>query len=324
MDSKKVILLVGLTKAKKTSIARIFSKILKADIIEMSTPFREAIEDEPTLNQLLLSLNDYRREYGKYALANEALRQIHNTKSKNIILVGLRNFQEYIFLKSSLKNIITIFVYSSKTTRYNRLSHDETSIAKNIEDYELLDRLAINEEIDKVALSADYLIVNEFDYPITLYEQIINFIKKNYKDYNMNNNGITITKLPIYEGKQDNMEIISRLIKPKGELSTISIDQINYLAYVDFPLDGEPRANHFHEEKEESLYLIKGKVKLFVRRGGHKDEKIEEYIIEEGSLINIKPGFAHAYITIEEGFAIEFSSSSYEIITKDKVRDIVI
>ncbi|MCL2065321.1 MAG: hypothetical protein FWG98_13265 [Candidatus Cloacimonetes bacterium] len=63
---------------------------------------------------------------------------------------------------------------------------------------------------------------------------------------------------------------------------------------------------------------------MFIRRGGRPEEEIEEVLITEGSLVFIKPGWAHAYKTIEEGYAIEFSPTSYDIISRDKVVDHVV
>jgi hypothetical protein len=55
-------------------------------------------------------------------------------------------------------------------------------------------------------------------------------------------------------------DIVNRIIKTKGEFATLSIEPSNFIAFVEFPNDGEPRANHFHEQKIEHLYLAKGKI----------------------------------------------------------------
>lgn len=201
-----------------------------------------------------------------------------------------------------------------------------------------------NQNITDLANDVDYIIVNDDGFPLTFYEQMENIllsIKKDnispvtIKDFNhntiitkyikMKKKGFQVKRLPVYKDKiPENGELISRVMKDRGELANISIGSVNHIAYVEFPIDGVPRANHYHEEKQEYLYLIKGKVKLSIRRGGRPEEEVEEILIEEGSLVFIEPGWAHAYETIEEGFAIEFSPTSYDTIRKDKVVDYII
>ncbi len=48
----------------------------------------------------------------------------------------------------------------------------------------------------------------------------------------MSEKNVIITKIPIYaEGSEGQRQVVSRLIKKKGELATICVDPINYLAY---------------------------------------------------------------------------------------------
>ena len=326
----------GFTKSKKSSAARMFSEIFSAEIIEMSDPFRDDVEVECKLDDLLETMHNYRKSNGGSSLAKIALEKVCSSDKKIFIITGVRSALDYSCLVSSNNKVYTIYVHSPALVRHNRLDRDKTSIAKGKQDYSTVDSLSYKEGIRRIVQESDYTIINDPCYPLTLLEQIkivANSLSKNcsisissnIKGDLMNERGVTVTKLPVYdknhEGEKD---IISRIVKPKGELATISIDAMNYLAYVDFPLDGKPRANHYHEEKVEYLYLIKGKVKLFVRRGGHPEDEVEEYIVEEGSLINMHPGFAHAYVTIEAGFAVEFSPTEYNIIERDKVRDYVV
>ena len=337
-NEKVVILLCGYTKVRKSTLSRIFSEIINCDVFEMSEPFIKLLPTnlKPSLSELLKSLADYRKEHGNIALAEGIFRKIQKSKKKVIIVAGLRSFADYNYLKEHCINVYTIYIHANAELRHLRLTKDPSSIAKGEGDYSLLDQLTYQEGLRYIVPYADFVFVNEPGFPLTSLEQVKmaydrlhkNFgvnLKSNMKEIIMNSDGVIIKKLPIYDenhaGKKD---IIGRVIKAKGELTTISTDEINYLAYVEFPIDGKPRANHFHEEKIEYLYLIKGKVKLFYRRGGQPDDEVQEITVEEGSLIYIQPGFAHAYITIETGLAVEFSPTSYETIKKDKVRDYVI
>ncbi len=137
--------------------------------------------------------------------------------------------------------------------------------------------------------------------------------------------GYTILKLPEYENEipKDGSDIC-RLFKTKGELTFISKDPINYLAYVTFPKGGIPRGNHYHEKKLEFFYLAKGKIKFYVRPANNTAEEVEEIIVEEGSIIRIEPLWSHAFVAIEEGYAVEYSPMTYEIGAHDHIRDIII
>lgn len=141
----------------------------------------------------------------------------------------------------------------------------------------------------------------------------------------MKDNGYEITVLPVYSNNiPPNGEMISRVLKEKGELTRICITPSNYIAYVTFPKGGVPRANHFHEKKHEYIYLIKGKIKVYIRRGGCLSDSINVITLSSGSIIYIKPGWAHAIETIEGGYGIEFSPTNYDIIEKDSIRDYVL
>ncbi len=131
----------------------------------------------------------------------------------------------------------------------------------------------------------------------------------------MNEKGFTIKKLPVYdESFNGEKDVIARMINHKGELAVLSTEEINYIAYVEFLENGESRGNHYHNNKMEYLYLCKGKIRGYFREC--KD-------IEAGSLIFIYPGCTHKFETIEEGHAIEFSATKFELIKDDSIKDFI-
>jgi len=72
------------------------------------------------------------------------------------------------------------------------------------------------------------------------------------------NRGFMITELPIYnENYIGNKDVISRKINYKGELTTLSTTEMNYIAMINFVVGKEPRGNHYHNNKVEYLYLCK-------------------------------------------------------------------
>lgn len=137
--------------------------------------------------------------------------------------------------------------------------------------------------------------------------------------------GFTITELPIYdENYLGEKDIISRKIISKGELATISISEMNYMAVVNFLVGKEPRGNHYHNKKVEYIYICKGKVKAYFKNRFKENGKIEVVEVKEGSLIFIKPGVSHAIEALEEGFGIEFSPTKFDIVKEDNYKDILI
>lgn len=337
-NDKIVILICGYTKAEKSKVSRLISEFFDCEVIEMSQPIRNILStnENITLELLLNQISAFRQQYGEAALAYAAVNKIFSCKSDICIVAGVRKYADFDAIKKRFDKVVTVYVQSYTSLRHLRLASDLTSIAKTTEDFNQLDRIANNEGLRLIASKVDYHLINEEGYPLTLIEQIrtlceklthkfqIN-LKSNTKEIMMENEGVIVKKLPVYDGNfKGEKDLISRIIKPKGELATLSISEMNYLAYVEFPDDGEPRANHYHSEKQEYLYLIKGKVKLFYRRGGQTNDEVSEIVIDEGSLVYLQPGFAHAYITIEPGFAIEFSPTKYNRIKQDKVRDYVV
>lgn len=140
----------------------------------------------------------------------------------------------------------------------------------------------------------------------------------------MNQKGFTIKKLLVYdESFNGEKETISRMINHKGELAVLSTQEINFIAYVDYPQNGEPRGNHYHKNKMEYLYLCKGKIKGYFRDYKETKENVEIVDIEAGSLILIYPGCTHKFEVIQEGHAIEFSPTKNELLKDDSIKDFI-
>lgn len=140
----------------------------------------------------------------------------------------------------------------------------------------------------------------------------------------MNEKGFTIKKLPIYdESFNGEKDVIARMINHKGELAVLSTEEINFIAYVDFLENGESRGNHYHNNKMEYLYLCKGKIRGYFRDCQETNKNAEIVDIEAGSLIFIYPGCTHKFETIEEGHAIEFSATKFELLKDDSIKDFI-
>lgn len=309
---------------------------------------RDPLGQDLSVPGLLRSAETIREVHGKDALAQHLIRRIEAECAEYpaVVIAGMRSVSDHSALSHQYRErLVTVFVHSTPTARHARLDADPTSIAKGAEDYLLLDAAGEDEEIRLVALCADFNVVNDEGYPATLFEQsgilvrrIERFIKAGstaqarkeliatMSSEEAPERGYEIHRLPVLsDGGGDDAPLPVRIVKSKGELTHISYDQdINYVAYVEFPLDGVPRANHFHEEKVEYMYLISGKLRGYYRLAVIPSAKVHEETIEAGSLVRVSPGWAHAYVTVEAGHAIEFSPSGFDVISKDKVRCVII
>lgn len=350
-DDKLVVALAGYTKSRKSTHARLLST---AGFVhwEMSDLARRQIAPSDGqiggIEAILKSTADLRRATGDDALAAHLVSEIQDSAHRLHVVAGLRAHADWLTFRQSFKLFQVIYLHSVPELRYGRLDSDPSSIAKGLEDYELLDRAGRAEGIRGMAAMADHVIVNDEGYPLSPFEQIVLAIERfaltndvsipwrtrerelltiahlnREEDTMTGRKGYSIKRLPVVDESVPDSEWpdIARIVKTRGELANISYDEsINYIAYVEFPSDGVPRANHFHEEKVEHMYLVTGKVRAFYRLANDDAAVVHEELLEAGDLVTIEPGWVHAYITVEPGHAIEYSTSGLEIIGKDKVR----
>ena len=103
---------------------------------------------------------------------------------------------------------------------------------------------------------------------------------------------------------------IKRLLLPQGELAQFydSDEPVRYIAYIEFCAGGA-RGNHFHNIKEEWVYLIEGEIVLTVEDVESKAR--ESFSMQAGDLVFVPKGVAHTFQTVKPGYAVEFSSARY-------------
>lgn len=104
---------------------------------------------------------------------------------------------------------------------------------------------------------------------------------------------------------------LKRLMLPQGELAQVHDGEpgLRYLAYIEL-VDGSIRGNHFHKEKNEYIYIIRGRIELVVK--DTSTDQRESMILESGDLVYISVPIVHAFRTIESGHAIEYSATAYD------------
>jgi mannose-6-phosphate isomerase-like protein (cupin superfamily) len=102
-----------------------------------------------------------------------------------------------------------------------------------------------------------------------------------------------------------------RLLLAQGELANFydGLQGIRYMAFIELR-PGGIRGNHFHRVKKEHVYLISGEV-LMVAQDGKEGTPVS-IMLNEGDLVTIETGIAHALKPLRAGSAIEFSETSFD------------
>ena len=105
---------------------------------------------------------------------------------------------------------------------------------------------------------------------------------------------------------------LKRLVLPQGELAQFhdSDDGIKYMAMIEL-LPGKPRGNHYHNVKVELVYVIEGRTELVVQ--DVENQARDALLLAAGDLAIIQIRVAHALRPIEQGRAIEFSPSKFDL-----------
>lgn len=118
--------------------------------------------------------------------------------------------------------------------------------------------------------------------------------------------------LPVFQGAPPADALgPKRLALPQGELANFHDSQegIRYIASLELR-PGTVRGNHWHEIKQEQLYILSGSLLLVVRE--RESGEREEIQLRPGDLVLIQPGIAHAMKTLEPGYGIEFSRNKFD------------
>jgi oxalate decarboxylase/phosphoglucose isomerase-like protein (cupin superfamily) len=97
----------------------------------------------------------------------------------------------------------------------------------------------------------------------------------------------------------------------RGEFVQISYkEEIRHLAVFEIR-KGFSRGSHYHEAKEEIFYVVSGKMRaLFLDMDTLQKE---EYILEKGDKIRIKPRCGHILYGLEDTLVVEYSPQVYNV-----------
>lgn len=94
-------------------------------------------------------------------------------------------------------------------------------------------------------------------------------------------------------------------------------EPMRYLTYLEFA-PNKDRGNHYHNEKEENLLVLKGKIKA--KYWLLDNSEVLELMLEAGDIVNIKPGVAHVYMSENGASAIEYSPQLLDYNDQIKVK----
>ncbi len=103
-----------------------------------------------------------------------------------------------------------------------------------------------------------------------------------------------------------------RIATAAGEIAQlVSGESFRYLAYIEFAHPpGALRGNHYHLIKQESLYILRGR--LQARYQDMETGQTAELLLETGDLVQTQPGCAHAYRSLEYTQALEFAPTPFD------------
>ena len=106
----------------------------------------------------------------------------------------------------------------------------------------------------------------------------------------------------------------------RGAISNILEEPINHVAIITSKA-GSVRANHYHPEQIQYVYLISGKYESHSKDLRNENSGTEKIIVEKGSLVITPPMIAHAMKFIEDSVMLNLTTAdrdpaSYEKHTK--------
>jgi dTDP-4-dehydrorhamnose 3,5-epimerase-like enzyme len=97
----------------------------------------------------------------------------------------------------------------------------------------------------------------------------------------------------------------------RGEFVQISYkEEIWHLAVFGIR-KGFSRGNHYHEAKEEIFYVVSGKMRALLMDMDTLQK--EEYILEKGDKIRLKPRCGHIFYGLEDTLVVEYSPHVYNM-----------
>lgn len=170
-----VVAIAGLSKAGKSALAVTLSEATGGKPYELIEPVMDEIsreESNPTTWELLEFLRRIRESKGVDVLARLVSEKIMSADGGIQVVSGLRCYDDHVFLQKSFVRYRIIYVHSPDSIRYDRMLHDEFSIARTTQEFLLLDSVSYDQGISRIAKESYWTIINDTSYPVTFESQV--------------------------------------------------------------------------------------------------------------------------------------------------------
>ncbi|MDF2867369.1 MAG: hypothetical protein K0S11_839 [Gammaproteobacteria bacterium] len=123
---------------------------------------------------------------------------------------------------------------------------------------------------------------------------------------------VDVTKLPELNPKTSPMPQLGSLTNSKGKTVLLS----NHASYetvilLEFLPNGELRGNHYHQHKQELLYIIEGKLTGYFWLP-EDTTTLQKFTFTPGELITVPANIAHAYQAVEKTLVLELSTTRFD------------
>ncbi len=112
----------------------------------------------------------------------------------------------------------------------------------------------------------------------------------------------------IYLGNETIKRINAEFKDERGEIANILEAPINHVAIITTKKGGI-RANHYHPEQIQYVYLISGKFESHSKDLRKKDAKEEKVLVQAGDLIITPPMIAHAMRFLEDSVFLNLTTA---------------
>jgi dephospho-CoA kinase len=165
MTGEKLVLgLTGMPGSGKSLVVNIaeeqdYDVVVMGDIVREETKKRNMELTPENVGKVMLAL---RREEGPTVIAKRCLPRIAKSKSKKVIVDGIRSLEEIDEFKKSLSKFTHIAVHASPETRFQRLfNRARPDDPKDWEDFNERDMRELSVGLGEAIAMADEMIINE-------------------------------------------------------------------------------------------------------------------------------------------------------------------
>ena len=107
-------------------------------------------------------------------------------------------------------------------------------------------------------------------------------------------------------GNETIRKIGAEVSDERGEIKNILEEPISHVAIITSK-KGTIRANHYHPQQTQYVYLISGRYESHSKDLTRQDSETEKKTVEEGSLVTTPPMVAHAMKFLEDSVLLNLT-----------------